>query len=137
MAAEAWLDAAEPAKGVGAYSTPALPVTATHWLAPVGLAGAPLDQLGVQTFDKAATIQIWMIHEGRRQRLSGSSLPQKLTARSHATLDLATLLAKYPGVTVEVRASAPVVVSRVQAGKDAKGLVSFGALPFSNTISGS
>lgn len=137
VAAEAWLDAAEPAKGVGAYATPALPVTATRWLAPVGLAGAPLDQLGVQTFDKATTIQLWMIHEGRRRRLTGPSLPRKISARSHVTLDLATLLAKYPGVTVEVRSSAPVVVSRVQAGKDAKGLVSLGALPFSNSISGS
>ena len=129
VVAELWLDGADPAKGHGSSAAPAMPVTSTSWVVPIGLAAPSLDLLGITAFGRSATIRIEVLAGGRASRVRGARVPARVGAGGRVTADLGKLLADHPGATVLVESSAPVVVSRLQAGDDAHGFVSMAGLP--------
>jgi hypothetical protein len=129
IVAELWLDGADPAKGHGSSASPAIPVSSTSWVMPIGLGTPALDLLGVSAPGSRATVTVTVLDKGRASRLRGPQVPRRVPAGGRITFDLATLLADHPGATVLVTSSSPVVVSRLQAGADAHGLVSTAGLP--------
>lgn len=135
VVAELWLDGAEPAKGHGTSAATAIPVAARQWVAPNGLRNPSLDQLGITAPANGATFTVSVVDGGRSTRVAGASVPRRVAAGGRVTVDLSAALAAHPGATVEVRASAPVVVSRLQAGQSARGLVTMAALPVEGTFS--
>lgn len=129
VVAELWLDGADPAKGHGASAAPAIPVSSTSWVVPVGLASPSLDLLGVSGAGRAATIRVAVVEGGHLTRLRGIDVPRTVTADGRVTLDLQKLLVGHAGAAVLVTSTAPIVVSRLQAGADANGFVSMSGLP--------
>ncbi len=129
VVAELWLDGTEPAKGRGAFATPAIPVAAKSWLVTRGFGKLDIDQLGVFRTGPRATLTFTVIDKGVRTKLSGAKVPTAVEPDGRVSMDLATVLKDHPGAAVLVEASAPVTVSRLQAGSDAKGLVSFPSVP--------
>ena len=129
IVAELWLDGADPAKGHGSSAAPAIPVSSTSWVMPIGLATPALDLLGVSSAGSNATLTVTILDKGRATRARGAKVPRRVLAGGRVTFDLVELLADHPGATVLVKSSSPVVVSRLQAGADAHGLVSTAGLP--------
>ncbi len=124
VVAELWFDGAAPAKGHGSFAAPAFPFATRTWLAPVGLSAPTLDQLGIQSVARAARLRIWVIDGGHRLSVDLPAASRTVPASGRITVDLASALKAHPGAAVEVHSSAPVVVSRLQTGADAHGLVS-------------
>ena len=134
VAAELWFDGARPSKGHGAFATVAVPVAATAWVVPVGLGSAPLDQLQIQARGRAASVRIWRIGDGGRVRVTGDGVPTRVAASRATAVDLAAALKGHAGEAVVVEATAPVVVSRMQAGAKDEGLVSLPGVPVVGTL---
>ena len=129
VVAELWLDGADPAVGHGSFATAAVPVSAPKWVVLSGLNAPALDQLGVVAPDRAATFKLRAVDKGRVFAVSIPKASSRVAAGGRISLDLVALLADHPGATLEVTADAPVVVSRLQAGANHRGLVSATALP--------
>lgn len=134
VVAELWFDGAEPASGHGSSATPGIGLSATTWIAPVGLALPVLDQLGVHSAGKSARIRAWVIVDGRRQRVALAGQPSVVPASGRITIDLASVSKAHPGAAVELTSTAPVTVSRLQTGPDDRGLVSFPAIPVAGSL---
>ena len=129
VVSELWFDGAAPAKGHGAFATPAFAVAAKTWVFPEGLASPKLDQLGVQAAGGTSRLSVWVIRDGKRTRLSLGAQPVVVAEAGRVTIDLAALLKSSPGAAVEVDASSPVTVSRLQTGNNQRGLVTIPGVP--------
>lgn len=129
IVADLWLDGADPAKGHGSGAVTALPVASTSWVVPIGLTGAPLDLLGVAGAGRTTTFRVSVLADGHITRLRLPAGAGRVTSDGRVTLDLASLLGKQRGAAVLVTSHFPVVVSRLQAGVDAGGLVTFAGIP--------
>lgn len=135
VVAELWVDGAAPARGHGAFATPAFGLAATEWVLPIGIELPVLDQLGVQAADGRARLRLWVVVNGKRRRIVPTGQPTAVAAHGRITIDLAKALADHPGASVLVEASAPVTVSRLQTGADERGLVSTPGIPVAGGLS--
>jgi hypothetical protein len=70
-----------------------------------------------------------VITDGGRRRVRLADQTSVVPANGRVTIDLAAALDGHPGATVELTASTPVTVSRLQTGPDERGLVSTPAVP--------
>ncbi len=129
VVAELWFDGAEPASGHGSFATTGFGLAATSWIAPAGLELPVLDQLGVDSAGRTAQLELWVITDGGRRRVRLADQTSVVPANGRVTIDLAAALDGHPGATVELTASTPVTVSRLQTGPDERGLVSTPAVP--------
>lgn len=129
VVAELWMDGAEPAKGHGSFATVAAGVAARNWVAPIGLAGPVIDQLGIQATARPASVELTFVDDGATGPLAVPGGSISVPASERVSIDLAELLADHPGANVIVESDEPVVVSRLQTGAEARGLVSAFAVP--------
>lgn len=134
VVAELWFDGAEPAAGHGAFATAAFGLSARTWVAPVGLELPVIDQIGVHAAGRNAQIQLWVVVDGRRRRVALGDRPSTVASDGRLTLDLAALLDGHPGAVVELVATAPVTVTRLQSGPDGQGLVSTPAVAVAGSL---
>jgi hypothetical protein len=134
VVAEMWFDGAAPASGHGSFAAPAFGLSATSWVVPVGLESPGLDQLGVTSAGRTARLAAWVIVDGERARVSLAGQAGAVPANGRVTIDLTEVLREHPGAALELTASAPVTVSRLQTGPDDRGLVSAPAVPIAGGL---
>lgn len=134
VVAELWFDGAAPASGHGSFAAPAFGLAATGWVVPVGLGSPGLDQLGVASAGRTARLTAWVLADGRRARVPLAGQPGAVPAGGRITIDLTGVLEDHPGAALEVTASKPVTVSRLQTGPDDRGLVSAPAVPIAGGL---
>ena len=129
VAVEMWLDGVEPAKGHGSFAVVAAPISTRMWVAMSGLSSPTIDQVAVQSAGRKATFTISVVAKGIVSPVRGKGVATEVSAGGRASVALASIPQASGDVTVVVRASAPVIVSRLQAGADTHGLISVLALP--------
>lgn len=129
VVAELWLDGVDPAVGHGADASVGSPVAARQWVSMMGLTAPALDQLSVASTGKPASFTVTVIDGGTSTRLNAPKMAKQVHAKGRVSVDLTAIMTEHPGATVIVEASAPVVVSRLQAGTDQLGLLSTLGIP--------